>query len=60
MKKRRTDEELKEILLTVDGKGKAEKAKALEELLTREYQQGFDECDSGRFFDELMNIGAHE
>jgi hypothetical protein len=42
MKKRRTDEELKEILLTVDGKGKAEKAEALKELLTREYQQGFD------------------
>lgn len=36
---------LKAILLTVDGKGKTIKEKALEELLEREYERGYIERD---------------
>ena len=36
-----SDSELREILLTVDGQGKAVKGSALEELISRTFSEGY-------------------
>lgn len=42
-----TDEELKNILITCDGKGKEIKLLALEELCSREFRNGMASIENG-------------